>query len=106
MVKNKSQIKNIISQYKSELKKNQINPSKIILYGSYAYGQPNQWSDIDIAIIAKDFGPRSTIERMEFLAQKAAKIDDSLEVLGFTANEFQKSKNGIFRQILAQGQEF
>lgn len=106
MVKESAQVKKILSNYKTILKNNQIKPLKIILYGSYAYGQPNKWSDIDVAVIAKDFGRRNPIERMEFLAQKAAEVDDSLEVLGFTLEEYQKAKDGIFSQILSQGKVF
>jgi len=29
-------------------------PEKIILFGSYAYGQPNKDSDIDILVVTKD----------------------------------------------------
>lgn len=106
MVKKTNQIKKILLDYKTVLKKNQIKPLKIILYGSYAYGKPNQWSDIDVAVIAKDFGQRDPIERMEFLAQKAAEVDDSLEVLGFTQSEYQRAKDGIFAQVLAGGKTF
>ncbi len=28
-----------------------LNPSKIILFGSYAYGTPNEQSDIDLCIV-------------------------------------------------------
>jgi len=32
-----------------------LNPQKIILFGSYAYGTPNENSDIDICIVEKDY---------------------------------------------------
>jgi len=32
-----------------------LNPEKIILFGSYAYGNPTEDSDIDICIIKKDY---------------------------------------------------
>jgi len=28
-----------------------FNPEKIILFGSYAYGQPKPWSDVDLLIV-------------------------------------------------------
>ena len=31
-----------------------LNPNKIILFGSYAYGTPNEDSDIDLCIVEKD----------------------------------------------------
>jgi predicted nucleotidyltransferase len=27
-----------------------FDPDKIILFGSYAYGQPHEWSDVDILV--------------------------------------------------------
>src|SRR5712672_3056341 len=28
-----------------------FQPDKIILFGSYAYGQPHEWSDVDILVV-------------------------------------------------------
>lgn len=106
MVKTKSQIKNIIDRYRAVLKRNNIKPAKLLLYGSYAGGKPNKWSDIDVAVIAKDFGRRNPIERMEFLSKKAAEVDDGLEVLGYTIQEFNREKDGIFGQIITSGRVF
>lgn len=35
----------------------QFQPEKIILFGSYAWGEPNEWSDIDLFIV-KDAAER------------------------------------------------
>ncbi len=32
-----------------------INPEKIILFGSYAYGTPSEDSDLDICVIEKEY---------------------------------------------------
>jgi predicted nucleotidyltransferase len=32
-----------------------LNPEKIILFGSYAYGNPTEDSDLDICVIEKDY---------------------------------------------------
>ena len=32
-----------------------LNPEKIILFGSYAYGTPTEDSDLDICVIEKDY---------------------------------------------------
>jgi len=32
-----------------------LNPLKIILFGSYAYGNPNEDSDLDICIVEKSY---------------------------------------------------
>ena len=32
-----------------------LNPVQIILFGSYAYGTPNEVSDLDICVVQKDY---------------------------------------------------
>lgn len=56
-----SYIKSIVS----ELKK--INPYKVILFGSHAYGEPNKDSDIDlIVILDNEVMPKSFKERIKY----------------------------------------
>lgn len=100
-----AQIKPVINTYKSVLRKNNITPIKFVVYGSYAKGNINRWSDIDLVVIANDFGKRSKLERMEFLSQKAAEVNDSLEVLGYTEKEMEKEKDSIFGEIIKNGVE-
>jgi uncharacterized protein len=43
-----------------------LDPDKIILFGSYAYGTPNEDSDIDLYVVTKDeFMPQSWREKSE-----------------------------------------
>ncbi len=45
-----------IEKIKEEIatKLQQLNPNRIILFGSYAYGTPNEDSDLDICIIEEN----------------------------------------------------
>jgi predicted nucleotidyltransferase len=45
-----------IEEVKKEIieKLKPLNPEKIILFGSYAYGTPDANSDIDIYVVTKD----------------------------------------------------
>ena len=52
---------------------NSLNPEQIILFGSYAYGEPNEDSDLDLLIVTKASG-----EKGYQLAQKAYKSLNSL----------------------------
>ena len=46
--------------------KDTINPYKIILFGSYAYGNPDKDSDIDIIVVTNDdYFPKSHKEKSE-----------------------------------------
>jgi len=46
----KTETKTIINQSVQRIKNN-LHPEKIILFGSYAYGNPRHTSDIDILIV-------------------------------------------------------
>jgi len=35
-----------------------LKPEKIILFGSYAYGEPNEDSDLDICVVRKEYKNR------------------------------------------------
>jgi len=50
-----NRVQNIISQYLSLLKENRIQIQNAILFGSYAKGESNQWSDIDLALVSDEF---------------------------------------------------
>ena len=45
----------IIKNFAKKAFEDKINISEIILFGSYAKGTYNEWSDIDIAVVSSDF---------------------------------------------------
>ncbi len=62
--------KEIKEKIVSQLK--ELNPYKIIIFGSYAYGNPNEDSDLDICVVEKDYTNKWEDKR---------KIDDLLDFL-------------------------
>ena len=58
----KQEVEDIISKLVDRLKE-QYQPERIILYGSYAYGNPTEESDIDLLII-KDTNERPIDRRI------------------------------------------
>ena len=50
----KTTVREIAEKYAEEVKK-VLNPTAIIIFGSYINGNPHEWSDIDIAIIVNDY---------------------------------------------------
>lgn len=64
-----------------------IKAEKIFLFGSYAYGTPNQNSDIDICIITED--NKRKIDIMRTLRKALFKeINHPLDILVYKNNEF------------------
>jgi predicted nucleotidyltransferase len=96
MVEEHLNIERIISLYVAELKKHGIRPQKIILYGSYARGEANLESDIDLVVISEDLTKWSGLERLEMLSRLTVSVDAPLEVIGYTPDEIAEGgKNSI-----------
>ena len=71
---------------------------KIILFGSYAYGVPNEDSDLDIIIVTNDnYVPASNREKMELhhkynLLIRKFRKDITIDMLVYTRMMYQKVK--------------
>jgi len=49
-----AKVREIVRDYSDEVLK-MLNPTKIILFGSYVNGTPDEWSDIDVAVLVRDY---------------------------------------------------
>ena len=68
-------IENIKKEIVERLKP--LNPQKIILFGSYAYGTPHKDSDIDLYVVTNDdFIPQSYREDSEIYKRVSRRIRD------------------------------
>lgn len=67
-----------------------INPDKIYLFGSYANGQANEDSDIDLLIVKDSAEPRfkRSVEIQRLLIGTKLPVD----ILVYTNEEFEKEK--------------
>ena len=53
-----------------------INPEKVILFGSYAYGEPHKDSDVDLLVVTQDdFIPRNFAEKMNVTLRVVRVLD-------------------------------
>jgi len=103
MVKTEREIKEIISRYSIEIEKMGIKPQKILLYGSYAKGNPREDSDIDLVIVSENFKDMNIRERLELLGIAAGKVFEPIEAIGYTPDEMESNKKGTFlEEILEQ----
>jgi predicted nucleotidyltransferase len=71
-----------IEELKKEIKKclEPLNLEKVILFGSYAYGNPNKDSDIDLYVVTKDeFLPKSWRDKSKIYLKVANSLDDFLK---------------------------
>jgi predicted nucleotidyltransferase len=75
----------------------------VILYGSYARGDFNEWSDIDVLVIAKQL-PENPIERLSLVQDCMARVA-GVEPLLLTPDMMQRmrGKNLAVREALERG---
>ena len=96
----REQVNSIVMEYASNLK-NHINLHSLYLYGSYAKGNYNIDSDIDIAVIADGF-TGDIVEDTYMLMKLRRKIDKRIEPHPFSVHEFTED-NPIVKEIISTG---
>lgn len=96
------EIETIVRKYITRVKDTK-NISRAFIYGSYAKGNPNKWSDIDIAIISPDFSDDLFDERVA-LMKLALRVDDRLEPSPFRPEDFHMD-NPLVNEISTSGIE-
>jgi predicted nucleotidyltransferase len=74
----KSQVIKIIKKFVKALKEEGISVDHVILYGSCAKGKIRPDSDIDVAVVSRNFG-KDRVEEGMALYRIAGKIDTRLE---------------------------
>ena len=100
MFKKTRDVKRIIERYRQELKNFNIDSQKIILYGSYAKGNPREDSDIDLIVISDDFKDMNLRERLEILGIAAGRVFEPIEALGYTPKEIKQKKETFLEAII------
>ena len=71
MSQKRQKIEKIIDRYRQELKNLGIKVEKVILYGSYAKGNPREDIDIDLIVVSGDFMKLNLRQRLEVLGLAA-----------------------------------
>ncbi|MDO8529155.1 MAG: nucleotidyltransferase domain-containing protein [bacterium] len=84
----------------------EINPEKIVLFGSYAWGKPDKDSDVDFFIIQKSNLPRR--QRQIELRKKLYGSGVPMDLLIYTPEELQyrlELEDFFFKKIIKEGKE-
>jgi predicted nucleotidyltransferase len=87
----KRQIDTILNTYVTRVKKT-FDPDRIILYGSFARNEANEWSDIDI-IVLSDFHEinQEIIDRKLYMMHKDLIVDHDFHVQGMKIQEYDQA---------------
>ncbi|HLB24692.1 MAG TPA: nucleotidyltransferase domain-containing protein [Nitrospirota bacterium] len=92
-----------VRDYIKELKKHRIAVDRAILFGSFAKGNYREDSDIDIAIVSKDFKGVRFYDR-EKLVPLRRNIDIRIEPIPFRPEDFNES-DPLAAEVIATGEE-
>ena len=82
-----SEVAAIVARYCKQLEALGIRVEQAILFGSYARGEAQEGSDIDVLIVSSDFETLNTRERLERLGTAAARLWQPIEAMACTPAE-------------------
>lgn len=68
--------------------RNKFSAEQIFLFGSYARGKANEYSDVDLVVIAKQFSDIPEDRRFDLLYDLTAGLTPDFHVYGFTPQEY------------------
>lgn len=79
---------------------------RVILFGSYAWGHPKPYSDIDLAVFSPSFKDRDEMKNMQFLFKRACDVDPAIEPLPFHPKDLRRpDKRTLLYQIIKRGKK-
>lgn len=106
MAMREDQVDGIIKGFIARLEQ-EIPVLEVILFGSYARGNPQEHSDIDLAIISDWFEGKPAIENLTFLARIASRYSTLIEALPFTQKEYQRiDQRSLLSSIVRTGKKY
>ncbi len=103
MALSEDQVVEIIKGFITGLRR-EIPIKEFLLFGSYAHGNPKEYSDIDLAVISDWFEGKPKIENMQYLSRIAAAYNTLIEALPFTEEEYRNlDKRSFLASIVKTG---
>jgi len=101
MVQIPTPIKDTIQRYVRALRTHNIPVQQVVLFGSYAKGTYDQWSDIDLAVVSDIFEGSRMLDRDKIRAITLS-VSSLLEVLPYKPDDF-TADDPFVKEILETG---
>ena len=70
-----------------------LHPRKVVLFGSYAYGQPHEGSDVDLLVVVAQPPPRR--ERWKIASEFRPYSATPLQLIFMSPEEFEETKDVV-----------
>lgn len=83
-------------------------PEQVWLFGSFAHGKPNRWSDLDVVVVSKKFARGKKLSRRSRFLKKTnlrSGFQIVVDPLLYTPTEFERWKNAptIISEVVKTG---
>jgi len=91
-----------VRRYLAALPELGIHPTRAVLFGSFARGESNEWSDIDLVVIAPEFDNPRTIEMVKRLWRATGRADDRIEPIPCGEREWETDGGRPILEIARQ----
>lgn len=81
-----------------------FDPEKIVLFGSYAYGRPDSWSDVDLLVVMDT--PKGELETALTILKSLPSHSFSIDIVARSQSTIEKRKalgDWFLREITAKG---
>jgi uncharacterized protein len=94
-------IEKTVRSYLEQLERIGIHVQQAILFGSYASGKYDEWSDIDLAIVSKDFAGNRFEDRNK-IRKITLQVNSDISPMPYRPEDFNDS-NYFVKEILETG---
>ena len=101
MAKIPDHIIEILKRYIFQLEKHNFHIKQAILFGSYANGSYDKWSDIDIALVSDNFEGVRFLDRAK-IARITLDVDYNISPLTYKSEDFTE-ENLFIKEIIETG---
>ncbi|MGQ9558751.1 MAG: nucleotidyltransferase domain-containing protein [Desulfurispora sp.] len=100
----KKRVELILREYLQALRKRDLRVDRMILYGSYARGQADRDSDIDVAVISSELG-RDYLEEAIWLKEISEEINLDISPRPYSLEEYRRAQRGqfLYDEIICKG---
>lgn len=93
-----------IQKFIETLKNDKLPINKVILFGSFAKGKQNAWSDIDLCVISPKFKNSFDATRYLWMKRKIFNPRYAIEPVGFNTKDF-RDGSCLIEEIKKEGME-
>jgi predicted nucleotidyltransferase len=96
---------NHLRELAKEIKHSGVHLRKIVLFGSYSRNEQNQWSDIDVALVADEFTGIGFDDVGFFARTLVKRASLNIQPRTYNTNDFTPEKDPFVEEIMRTGIE-